>query len=67
MRLECGEPSCRSTRMLAVRRREGGDKKGPFKSPLDEDSKCPAKYILLILVKFRVITKETGSFPNRGN
>ena len=37
-----------------------------FKSPLDEDSKCPAKYILLILVKVRVITKRDWKLPKQG-
>lgn len=42
-----------------------------FKSPLDEDSKHPAKHILLIFVKFRVAQKileasQTGLMVSKG-
>ena len=41
------------------------------KSSLDEDSECSAKYILLILVKFRVVEKrleasQTGGMVSKG-
>ena len=38
-----------------------------FKSPLDEDSKHPAKHILLIFCEIQSGTEEAGSFPNRVN
>lgn len=42
-----------------------------FKSPLDEDSKCTARYIPLILVKFSVVQKrlevsQTGEMVSKG-